>query len=169
LPGQITGQVSQDVYDTVTGKYLLIPQGTKLVGEYNSTITYGQERVQIIWTRVLRPDGSSISLEGMPGVDMSGDAGLSEKVNNHWMKLLGGVVISSVLGAGGQIAQGGTSQLNPSFGQLAAQGTGANLNDVGQQLTRKNLNLQPTLEISPGGRFNVFVNHDVELTPYSIN
>jgi type IV secretion system protein TrbI len=164
LPGQITGQVSQNVYDTMTGRYLLIPQGTVLIGEYDSKITYGQERVLIVWSRLRRPDGKSISLEGMPGVDLSGYAGVTDQVNNHWGKLLGGVLLGSLMGAGAQMAHGSSLNLeNPGFGQLALQGAATNINQAGQEMTRKNLKIQPTLEIRPGFRFNVFVTKDMEL------
>lgn len=167
LPGQIVGQVSQNVFDTVSGRYLLLPQGTKIIGEYDSRVSYGQERVLIVWTRLILPNGKSISLEGMPGVDLTGYAGLSEKVNNHYWRLLGGVVFGSVLGAGAQMAQGSNRTVDPTFGQLALEGTAQNINQAGQQITSKNLNIQPTLEISPGQRFNVFVTKDVVLEPYT--
>lgn len=166
LPGQILGQVSQNTFDTVTGHYLLIPQGTKIVGEYDSRIVYGQERVLIVWTRLIFPNGKSLSLEGMPGVDMSGFSGLSDKVNNHYLKLLSGVVVSSVLSAGSRVAQGGSRTVDPSLGQLGAEGFAMNVDDVGQQIARKNLNIQPTIEIEPGKRFSIFVNKDVVLEPY---
>ena len=168
LPGQILGQVSQNVFDTVTGNHLLLPQGTKVIGEYDSRIVYGQERVLIVWTRLIFPNGKSISLEGMPGVDLSGSAGLADQVNNHWGKLITGVVFSSLLGASAQIAQGRTyNSFDPNYGELATQGFAQNMNQVGQQITRRNLNIQPTIEIRPGFRFNVFVNKDVQLTPYT--
>lgn len=168
LPGQIMGQVSQNVFDTVTGNHLLLPQGTKVIGEYDSRIVYGQERVLIVWTRLILPNGNSISLEGMPGVDLSGSAGLSDQVNHHWDKLITGVVFSSLLGASAQIAQGRTyNSFDPSYEELATQGFAQNMNQVGQQITRKNLNIQPTIEIRPGYRFNVFVNRDVKLEPYA--
>jgi len=166
LPGQILGQVSQNVFDTVSGRYLLLPQGTKVVGEYDSRIVYGQERVLIVWTRLLFPNGRSISLEGMPGIDLSGYAGLSERVNNHYLRLLSGVLLGSLLGAGAQVAQGDSQTINPSFEQLALQGAAQNINQAGQQITRKNLNVQPTLEISPGHRFNIFLTKDVILEKY---
>jgi len=166
LPGQLLGQVSQAVYDTANGTALLIPQGTKLIGTYDSRIVYGQERVLVVWTRLLFPNGRSISLEGMPGVDLSGYSGLADKVNNHYGKLLTGVVLGSMLGAGAQVAEGSTSVINPSFGQLATAGLAKNTNEVGQEITRKNLNIQPTIEISPGMRFNVFVTKDINLVPY---
>ncbi len=167
LPGQILGQVSQNVFDSVSGRYLLLPQGTKILGEYDSRVSYGQERVLIVWTRLILPSGKSLSLEGMPGVDLSGFAGLSEKVNNHYVKLISGVVLGSVLGAGAQMARGSNSNIDPTFGQLALEGSAQNINQAGQQITRKNLNIQPTLEISPGQRFNIFVTKDLILEPYN--
>ncbi len=167
LPGQILGQVSQNVFDTVTGRYVLLPQGTKVIGQYDSRIVYGQERVLIVWTRLILPNGRSISLEGMPGVDLTGYAGLSDQINNHYWRLLTGVIFSSVLGASAQLAEGRNySSVDPSYGELATQGFARNMNDVGQQVTRKNLNVQPTLEIRPGFRFNVFVHKDIVLEPY---
>jgi len=168
LPGQILGQVSQNVFDTASGNYLLLPQGTKVVGQYDSRIVYGQERMLIVWTRLILPNGNSMSLEGMPGVDLSGAAGLTDQVNHHWGRLVTGVVLSSILGASAQIAQGRTySTCDPNYGDLAAQGFAQNMNQVGQQITRKNLNIQPTIEIRPGYRFNVFVHKDMVLEPYS--
>lgn len=166
LPGQIIGQVSQNVFDTVSGRHLLIPQGTKVIGEYDSRISYGQERVLIVWIRLIMPNGTSLSLEGMPGVDLTGYAGLYERVNNHYLRLLGGVVFGSVLGAGAQMAYGSNRSVDPTFEELALQGMAQNINQAGQQITRKNLQIQPTLEVSPGQRFNVFVTKDVVLKPY---
>ncbi len=165
LPGQILGQVSQNVFDTVTGNHLLIPQGTKLLGEYDSRIAYGQERVLVVWTRLVFPNGASISLEGMPGVDLSGYAGLTDQVNNHYARLLTGVIFTSLLGAAAQTAHG-SNRLEPDFSELAIQGGADNLNQAGQQITRKNLQIQPTLEIRPAFRVNVFVNKDIVLIPY---
>ena len=166
LPGQIGCMISQNVYDTVTGQHLLLPQGTKVIGTYDSRIAYGQSRVLVVWTRLLRPDGSTLSLEGMPGIDLSGYAGLTGHVNNHYLRLLGGVVLGSVLGASAQIAVGANSQ-NPSFAQLAIQGAGQNINEAGQQITRKNLNIQPTIEVPPGGRLNIFATKDLILPPWT--
>lgn len=166
LPGQIGCMISQNVYDTVTGRYLLLPQGTKAFGTYDSRIAYGQERVLVVWTRLLRPDGSTLSLEGMPGIDLSGYSGLTGHVNNHYLRLLAGVVLGSVLGASAQIAVGANSQ-NPSFAQLAIQGAGQNVNEAGQQITRKNLNIQPTIEVPPGGRLNIFATKDLILPPWT--
>lgn len=166
LPGQIGCMISENVYDTVTGKHLLIPQGTKAIGTYDSRIAYGQERVLVVWTRLLRPDGTTLSLEGMPGTDLSGYAGLTGHVNNHYLRLLSGVVLGSLIGASAQIATGANSQ-NPSFAALAVQGAGQNINEAGQQITRKNLNIQPTIEVRPGTRLNIFATKDLILPPWS--
>ena len=166
LPGKLLAHVSQNVFDSVSGNNLLIPQGTKVVGEYDSRIVYGQERVLIVWSRLLFPNGKSINLEGMPGVDLSGYSGLSERVNNHYFRLLSGVVLGSVIGAGAQMAQGSNRTINPSFEQLALEGAAQNINRAGQQVTERNLNLQPTIEVSPGHRFNIFVTRDIILEPY---
>lgn len=164
LPGEILGQVSSNVFDTATGNYLLVPQGSRVLGRYDSRIVYGQERVLVSWKRLIFPDGSSISLETMPGVDAEGYAGLSDTVNNHYGKLFTGIIFSSLLGASAQMANGPNYQtVDPEYGQLALQGVARNMNETGQEITRKNLNIQPTLEISPGYRFNIFVNKDVTL------
>jgi type IV secretion system protein VirB10 len=167
LPGQILGQVSQNIYDTVSGAHLLIPQGARVIGKYDSRIVYGQERVLIVWTRLVMPNGKSLSLEGMPGTDLSGYAGLSDKVNNHWGRILSGVIFSSLLGAGAQLAEGRNfNTFDPTYDELALQGVARTGNQVGQQITQRNLNIQPTLEIRPGFRFNVFVHKDMILEPY---
>lgn len=169
LPGQITAQVSENVYDTVTGQYLLIPQGTRIIGEYDSKVAFGQERVLIVWSRLILPNGNSISLEGMPGVDLSGYAGLKDRVNNHYWKLITGVVLGSIIGASAQVAVGGQGSPNvpPSFGQLAVSGAAQNLNQAGQRITERNLNVQPTIEIAPGMKVNVFATKDLIMRPYT--
>jgi type IV secretion system protein TrbI len=164
LPGQIEGQISQNVYDTVTGRYLLLPQGTKLIGSYDSRITYGQSRVLIVWTRVIRPDGSSLDLEGMPGVDLSGYAGVTGRVDRHMSRLLTAVLLGSLIQAG---TSAGTSYVDPTFSDRARQGTGQGVNDATQQLVRKELQLQPTIEVAPGSRFNVFTTKDLVIPPYA--
>ena len=166
LPGQIGCMISQNVYDSVTGHFLLVPQGTKAIGSYESRVAYGQSRVLVVWTRLERPDGSTLSLEGMPGTDLSGFAGLTGHVNNHYVRLLSGVVMGSLIGASAQIAMGANSQ-NPSFAALAAQGAGQNINEAGQQITRKNLNIQPTIEVPPGARLNIFATQDLILPPWT--
>jgi len=167
LPGQIKGQISQNVYDTVTGQHLLLPQGTSIVGQYDSRVTYGQSRVLIVWTRLIRPDGSNIDLEGMPGVDLSGYAGLTGDVDRHIWRLLTAVVLGSVIQAGTQAGSsvnsfGGST----SFSDAARQGIGSGVNDATQQIVRKELNIQPTITVAPGERFNIFTTKDIIMTPY---
>lgn len=167
LPGMITAQVTQTVYDTVTGKHVLIPQGATLIGEYDSRVTFGQERVLFVWTRLRFPNGSSLSLEGMPGTDLSGFAGAKDRVDEHWWRLAKGVVLGSLLGAAAQQSYGGgISATNPSLAQLAAAGAAQNLNSAGQQIVQKDLQVQPTLVIRPGQRVGVFVTKDISLLPY---
>jgi type IV secretion system protein VirB10 len=163
LPGQIKGQISQNVYDTVTGKYLLLPQGTEVLGEYDSRITYGQSRVLVVWTRLIRPDGSNIDLETMPGVDLSGYAGLPGKVDRHLLRLATAVVLGSLIEAG---AQSGTNYTFPSYTDRARQGAGQGVNEATQQIVRKELSVQPTITVAPGTRFDVFSTKDIVLPPY---
>jgi type IV secretion system protein VirB10 len=164
LPGQIEGQISENVYDTVTGRYLLLPQGTRLIGSYDSRITYGQSRVLVVWTRLIRPDGSSMDLEGMPGVDLSGYAGATGRVDRHLGRLLTAVLLGSLIQAG---TSAGTSYVDPTFTDRARQGAGQGVNEATQQLVRKELQLQPTVEVAPGSRFNVFTTRDLVIPPYA--
>lgn len=162
LPGQIVGQVRANVYDTVSGNYVLIPQGAKVVGLYDSQIAYGQERVLIVWKRIIMPNGKSINLEGMPGVDLSGYTGFGDQVNNHYGKIFGSVLLLSVIGAGAQLSQpeeSDTDQL--SVNEILAASLGTNLANTADALTRKNINIQPTLEIRPGFLFNISVTKDM--------
>lgn len=163
LPGQIEGQISQNVYDTVAGKHLILPQGTKLIGSYDSRITYGQSRVLVVWTRLIRPDGSNIDLEGMPGVDLSGYAGLTGSVDRHITRLVGAVLLGSLIQAG---TSAGTSYVDPTFSDRARQGAGQGINEATQQIVRKELQLQPTIRVAPGARFAVFTTKDLSIPPY---
>ncbi|HYQ92337.1 MAG TPA: TrbI/VirB10 family protein [Candidatus Competibacteraceae bacterium] len=168
LPGAVVAQVRETVYDYVSARHVLIPQGSRLVGRYDSQIAYGQERVLVVWERILFPDGSSLAIKGMPGVDGIGQGGASDEVDNHYGKLLGGVILSSILGVGAQVAYGPkVNTSDPSIGQLAMEGVAGNVNQVGQQITRKNLNVQPTLVIRPGYLFNVLVTRDLVLPVYA--
>jgi type IV secretory pathway VirB10-like protein len=167
LPGNVIAQVRENVYDTVSGKYLLIPQGTKVIGVYDSKVAYAQRRALVNWNRLIFPNGNSLDLQTLAGVDQSGYTGLKDKVNNHTGRLITGVLLTSILGAAVEMSQGTTSNsVNPTYEQLAAQGVAQNLSNVGQQITEKNLNVQPTLEIRPGFLFNLFVDKDFILQPY---
>jgi type IV secretory pathway VirB10-like protein len=164
LPGQITGQVRSNVYDSISGKYLLIPQGSRLTGLYDSQIAYCQQRVLVVWKRIIFPNGQSINLRGMPGIDMSGYAGFNDRVNNHYGKIFGSVILMSVLGGGAQLAQPPNNTnpfAAPTIGQTLAQSLGTNLTNTGAMITAKNINMQPTLEIRPGYPFNISVTKDM--------
>jgi len=164
LPGQIIAQVRSNVYDTVTGKYLLIPQGAKLIGLYDSQVTYGQERVLIVWKRIIMPNGKSINLEGMPGVDMSGYAGFNDKVNHHYGKIFGSVLLLSVITAGTQLSvpdDDNDDDDTQNVEEVLATSLGTNLMTVANNLTSKNLGIQPTLEIRQGYLFNISVTKDI--------
>lgn len=166
LPGQLTAQVSQPVYDSPTGAALLIPQGTRLIGSYDSRVTFGQERVLLVWTRMIFPNGSSISLEGMPGVDMSGYAGIKGDVNNHWGHIVTAVLLSSVLSASAVESQGNVNSLNTNPRQLATQGAAQTINQAGSRLVDRQMDVQPTLTVEPGSRGAVMVDKDIALPPY---
>ncbi len=169
LPGNITGQVLSNVYDSVSGRHLLIPQGAKLNGKYDFQIVYGQERLLVVWNRILYPNGQSLSLEGMTGVDLSGYAGFQDLVNNHYGKLFSSVVLMSALSAGAQLSQPQQNNAlsGPTVGQTLAQSLGTNISNVGTQIVSKSLNVQPTITIRPGYEFNINVTKDIVfLKPY---
>jgi type IV secretory pathway VirB10-like protein len=163
LPGQITAQVTESVYDSPTGKFLLIPQGSKLIGLYDSAIAFGQSRVLLVWNRLILPDGRSIVLERQPGADASGYSGLEDEVDHHWLRLAGAAALSTILGVGTQL--GTTGDENALIQALRRGGT-QSLNQTGQQIVGRNLNMQPTLTIRPGFPVRVIVTRDIVLAPY---
>jgi type IV secretion system protein VirB10 len=162
LPGQITAQVTQNVYDSPSGRYLLIPQGSRLIGEYDSQIAFGQSRVLLAWTRLILPGGRSMVLEKDPGADESGFAGLQEGVDHHWKQLFSAALLSTVLGAG---AQAGATGTDSQIVQALRQGAANSMNQVGQQVVGKSLDVQPTLTIRPGFPVDVVVTRDLVLEP----
>lgn len=169
LPGELIAQVSQDVWDTASGRYLLIPQGSKLFGVYDSRVMFGQNRVLVAWTRVTFPDGSALDLGHMSGADQGGYAGFSDKVNNHYTKIFGSALLMSVISAGVQLSQPKNDSPfgQPSAAQTAAGAMAQQLANTGNALLQKNLNIQPTIEVRPGYRFNVMVSKDIILPePY---
>jgi type IV secretion system protein TrbI len=168
LPGQLIGQVAENVYDTATGRYILIPQGSKLVGTYDNAVTTGQSRVLVAWTRIIYPDASSIDLGKMPGADQSGFAGFKDRVDNHFWEMFGSALLMSVFSAGVQISQGGgdSGDDGQSAQQTIAAGLGQQLGQLGQELARRNARIQPTLEIRPGYRFTVMVTQDMVVRPW---
>jgi type IV secretion system protein VirB10 len=165
LPGKIFGQVSQDVYDTATGRFLLIPQGTKLEGEYSSDVAYGQASVLVAWQRLVFPDGKTMDIGAMPGSNAAGYAGFSDQVNNHYLRLFGSAILMSAISAGVALSQG-RNQVAGTFGapttnSVLSATLGQQLGRVMTQMISRNLNISPTLEIRPGYRFNVTVTKDM--------
>lgn len=163
LPGELKALVTANVYDTATGRYLLIPQGARLIGTYDSSVAYGQDGLQAVWNRIIFPDASSIDLGGMVAQDSHGASGLRQDVDNHYKRLVGLTVLSSVFSAGFQLSQtrGGSILQYPSPAQIAAGSVGQEVSQTGAQITRKNLNIQPTIKIPVGYKFNVRVNRDI--------
>jgi type IV secretory pathway VirB10-like protein len=170
LPGEVKALVRSNVYDTATGKYLLVPQGSRMVGVYDSQIAYGQNRLQVIWTRIIYPDGSSINLDGMMGQDIQGMAGFHDQVDNHYKRLVGSALLTSAFAAGIELSQRQNTSLltTPTAGQTASAAVGQQLGQLGTEITRKNLSIQPTIKIPVGYRFNVRVNKDIVFeAPYN--
>jgi type IV secretory pathway VirB10-like protein len=166
LPGQIIGQVSQNVYDTATGKHLLIPQGTKIFGLYSSEVSFGQNSVLVAWQRLTFPDGKALDIGSMPGADSAGYAGFRDQVNNHYLRIYGSALLMSGIVGGisysqniNQPNQYGYTQ--PTAGSVLSQALGQQLGEVTSQLVAKNLNVSPTINIRPGYRFNIIVVKDL--------
>jgi len=166
LPGQITAQVIETVYDTPSGRIRLIPQGARLIGIYDSQIAFGQSRVLLVWTRLIMPNGRSIVLERQQGADAGGYSGLEDEVDNHWKELFGAAALSTLLGVGSELGSGADSGSNTALLQALRLGAANSLNQTGQQVVRRNLNVQPTLSIRPGFPVTVIVNRDLVLEPY---
>ena len=163
LPGQITAQVTENVYDSPTGRPLLIPQGARLIGQYDSQVAFGQTRVLLIWTRLILPSGKSIVLERQPGADAAGYSGLEDQVDEHWGALFKAALLSTLLSVG---SEAGTSGSQNELMQAIRRGASESFNQTGQQIVGRNLNIQPTLTIRPGFPVRVIVNHDLVLEPY---
>lgn len=164
LPGQIIGQVREAVYDSATGTQCLIPPGSRVVGTYDSGVTLGQTRALAVWRRIIYPDGSSISIDNMPGTDMGGYAGFNDLVDNHYLRIFGSGLLLSVFSAGIQLSQPQASNgENYSSSQIIAGSLGQQMGQIGMQMAQKNMNIQPTLEIRPGYEFNIMVTKDIIL------
>ncbi len=163
LPGQVTAQVTEHVYDSPTGKYLLVPQGSKLIGVYDSQISFGQDRVLLVWTRLIMPNGRSIVLERQPDADTQGFAGLEDEVDHHWGRLFTAAALSTLLGVGSEL---GATNNDSAILTALRRGSTDSLNQTGQQVVRRNLNIQPTITIRPGFPVRVIVNRDLVLAPY---
>ena len=174
LPGNIRAVVTQDVYDSIRNRYLLIPKGSKLYGMYNDNIIYGQNRMVLIWQRVILPNGMSIDLEAMQGADITGQTGIRGKVNNHTWKLLRSIVrssfvnfFSSGLSVSAQKKTGKNTSVRATVGQNVADETSNNIKNAGDSILERDLKQQPTVKLRAGTRFYVMVNADMELYPYN--
>ena len=164
LPGEIIGQVTEHVYDTASGRHLLIPQGTKIFGRYNAQVGLGQNRAQIVWDRLIMLNGNSVQLEAMVGVDKAGYAGLADQVDHHLGQLIGAVTLSSFISVGANLATDSGDNVTDALGDAAAQQAA----DIGSQIVNRQLDVQPTITIRPGFKLNVLVNKDIIFPePYS--
>jgi type IV secretion system protein TrbI len=166
LPGQITAQVTEAVYDSPTGRAKLIPQGARLIGIYDSQVAFGQSRVLLVWTRLIMPNGRSIVLERQQGADAGGYSGLEDEIDNHWGELFKAAMLSTILGVGAELGSGADSGSNTDIIQALRLSAANSLNQTGQQVVRRNLNIQPTLTMRPGFPVRVIVNRDLVLEPY---
>lgn len=174
LPGNIIAQVSQNVWDSATGKHLLIPQGSRLFGVYDSRVTYGQQRVLVAWNRLIFPDGSSVTLGAMPGTDISGNAGYADKLDNHYLRIFGSALLMSAITGGMAYTMDtlnnttqGTNQA-PTLQDSMGAALAAQLGQTTTQLLQKNLNIKPTIEVRPGYQFNIVVTKDIAFAkPYT--
>lgn len=162
LPGQVTAQVTEHVYDTPTGSHLLIPQGSRLVGQYDSQIAFGQSRVLLVWTRLIMPDGSSIVLERLQGTDPQGYSGLEDAVNYHWGQLFRAAALSTLLGIGTELGSDDENDI----ARAIRESTQDTISDVGDEIVRRQLDVQPILTIRPGFPVRVIVSRDLVLAPY---
>lgn len=165
LPGDLKALVMSNVYDTATGQYLLIPQGSRLIGKYDSRVSYGQDGVEVVWDRILYPDASSVDINGMVGLDSHGNAGLRDKVDRHYKRLFAFAALTSAFSAAFDLSQRRNQQSAllsyPSVGDTASAAVGQELSQTGSMMTRRNLNVQPTVKVPVGYKFTVRVNRDI--------
>ncbi len=162
LPGTVIAQVTEQVFDTVTGQHLLIPQGTRLIGKYDSSIAFGQDRALIVWQRIIRPNGSSVVIDNLPGTDTSGYAGVADEVDFHTWELLQGIGLSTLLGVGTELSFGtGESDLVRALRESTQQ----NVSNAGQNIVERMLNIEPTITVRPGWPLRILVHKDIILPP----
>lgn len=167
LPGQIIATVTEHVYDSLTGRHLLVPQGSRLIGQYDSQVAYGQRRMLMVWTRLIRPDGSSLVLDRLPATDVAGQAGLEDRVDWHWRRIFAGAALSTLIGVGAELVAPDRVDADGRIVIATRESVQETVNQVGQQVTRRNLDLQPTLSVRAGFPVRVVVNHDLMLQPFA--
>ena len=165
LPGQITAQVTEAVYDSPTGKILLIPQGTRLIGQYDAQVAFGQSRALLVWNRLVMPNGRSIVLERQPGVDAEGYAGLEDQVDNHWGSLFKAALLSTILSVGSEVGTSSNSQ--NSLVDAIRRGSSDSFSQTGRQVVGRSLQVQPTITVRPGFPVRVIVTRDLVMEPYA--
>ncbi len=163
LPGTVTAQVTENVYDAITGQVLLIPQGSRLIGTYDSRVSFGQERALLVWQRLIRPDGSSLQLDNLPASDTQGRSGLTDEVDFHTGRLLKGIAMATLLGVGTELSFG---QQESDLVRAVRESVQQNADRAGQRLVERNLDIQPTLTVRPGWPLRVIVRRDLILSPY---
>jgi len=163
LPGIVIAQVTQHTYDSVTGRHLLIPQGSRLIGKYDSSVAFDQERALVVWQRIIRPDGSSVLVDNLPATDTAGYAGLNDKVDLHTWKLIKGIALATFLGVGTELTLGGEEN---ELVRAIRESTQQNTNRAGQRLVERTLDIQPTITVRPGWPIRIIVNRDIVLSPY---
>ena len=155
----------------MTGRTLLIPQGSRLIGTYDSVIAFGQSRVLLVWQRIVLPDGSSVEIDNLPATDTAGYAGLEDEVDYHTWRLIKCIALATLLGVGTELSLG-SDESDPGSGSGAGlvrairESTQQNVNQAGQRITEKNLNIQPTITACPGWPLRVIVHRDLVLRPY---
>lgn len=164
LPGEVTAQVTEDLYDSPTGKILLIPQGARLLGQYDAQVAFGQTRASLVWTRLIMPNGTSIVLDRLPATDTEGYAGLEDKVDNHWGMVFKAAILSTILSVGSEA--GISANNNGSLAVAIQQGMSQSVNQAGERVVSRSLNIQPTITIRPGFPVRVLVTRDLVLKPY---
>ena len=163
LPGEVIAQVTENIFDSVTGRTLLVPQGSRLIGSYDSIVAFGQSRALIVWRRIIMPDGSSIEIDNLPATDAAGYAGLEDEVDFHTWRLIKGIALATLLGVGTELTFGtGEDDLVRALRQSTQEST----NQAGQRLVEKNLDIQPTITVRPGWPLRILVEEDLVLRPY---
>lgn len=163
LPGLVVAQVTENVHDTVTGRTVLIPQGSRLVGSYDSVVAFGQSRALLVWQRIILPDGASIQIDNLPATDAAGYAGLEDRVDHHTWRLLRGIGMSTLLGVGTELSLGDSES---DLVRAIRQSTQQSANQAGQQIVTRNLDIQPTIRIRPGWPLRVIVHKDLVMRPW---
>jgi type IV secretion system protein VirB10 len=163
LPGMVLAQVTENVSDSATGRTVLIPQGSRLIGSYDNVVAFGQSRALLVWQRIILPDGTSISLDNMPATDLSGYVGVKDRVDFHTWRLLKGIALSTLLGVGSELSLGSAES---DLVRAVRESTQQNASRAGDRITARNLDVQPTLTVRPGWPVRGVVHKDLVLRPW---